>query len=313
MKKAIIIGAKGQDGRILTSYLLNHNYTVLGIDKDSIECSDKTPFNLVDILDANSVSFIIKKFLPDEIYYLAAFHHSSENKELMDYSGIWYISFQINVYGLINVLEAIRAINMQLIKLFYASSCLVYGDAALVPQNEETPFLPNDVYGISKTAGTHVCRLYRKNYGLFVAVGILYNHESLFRSDNFVSQKIIQAALRIKKGEISHFYLGDLSSEIDWGYAPDFVAAMQLILQLDKADDFVIATGQTHMVRDFVGYAFSKLGLDWSNYVREDKLIIKRQRRILRGDFSKLQKMTGWKPSVSFEQMIDKMLKGDCP
>lgn len=312
MKKAIVIGAKGQDGRILTSYLFRKNYVVLGIDKNFIECSDKTPWDSIDILDANSVFFIIKKFLPDEIYYLAAFHHSSENKELIDYSSIWHNSFQINVYGLINVLEAMRAINVQPIKLFYASSCLIYGDASVAPQNETTSFSPSDIYGISKTTGTHVCRLYRKDYGLFVAVGILYNHESSLRPDNFVSQKIIQAALRIKRGEISCFYLGDLSSEIDWGYAPDFVEAMYFILQLDKADDFIVATGQTHTVHNFVVYAFSKLGLDWSNYVKEDKLIIKRKRGSLRGDFSKLQKMTRWKPSVSFEQMIDKMLNGDC-
>ncbi|SRR5579883_216193 len=309
MKKALIIGSKGQDGQLLTAHLTKQNYLVLGVARNKTECSDQTSWEPVDILNQSAVTSLIKKFQPDEIYYVAAFHHSSQNKELVDPSVLWSKSFEVNVSGLVNVLEAIRTSGTP-IKLFYASSCLVYGDTTTTPQTELTPFSPNDIYGITKMTGVQICRYYRKQYHIFAAAGILYNHESALRPERFVSQKIIQGALRIKRGESDSLQLGNLSAEIDWGYAPNYVEAMHRILQLETPDDFIIATGITHTVRDFVVNTFAKLGLDWTRFVKEDKTIIQRGRGKLQGDPTKLQQLTGWQPTVSFEQMINYMLDG---
>jgi len=311
MKKAIIIGSEGQDGRLLVSRLLKQNYTVLSVARNLTICSDDSTWPLVDIVDSEAMFALINQFKPDEVYYLAAFHHSSDSKALNDLTLLWSKSFQINVNGLTNVLEAIRLCHPAT-KLFYASSCLVYGYTVQAPQTELTPFAPEDVYGISKMTANQICHYYRYHHNIFVSVGILYNHESSLRSAGFVSQKIIQGALRIKRGESQGLVLGDLSAEIDWGYAPNYVEAMQLILQLNKSEDFIIATGQTQTVRDFVEITFKKLGLDWTKYVTEDTSLLHRRRGKLQGNPDKLQKMTGWKPTVSFEQMIHNMLEGVC-
>lgn len=310
MKKALIFGAKGQDGQLLTYYLLKKNYTVLGIGKNTAECSDGSFWQPLDILNFKAVCYLIQKFLPSEIYYLAAFHHPSQSEELLSPGMLWENSLAINISGLTNVLEAV-CLNDKSIKVFYASSCLIYGNTTIFPQTEETPFAPEEIYAITKMTGMQICRYYRTQYHLFVASGILYNHESTLRSRNFVSQKIIQGALSIKRGDINYLNLGDLDAEIDWGYAPNFVEAMHLILQLEQAEDFIIATGKCHTVHDFVISAFSYLGLDWSIYVRQNNSIIQRRRGKLVGDFSKLRNRTGWFPSVSFEKMIANMLNGD--
>lgn len=311
MKKAIVIGAKGQDGKLLVARLLRQNYTVISIARNTIECSDDSIWPFVDILDAEAVRLLIEKFMPDEVYYLAAYHHSSDNKALTDLSLLWNKSFQINVNGLTNVLESIRLTHTSA-KLFYASSCLVYGYNMDAPQTEHTPFAPEDVYGISKMTGNHICHYYRNHHNLFASVGILYNHESSLRGANFVSQKIIQGALSIQRGESHSLALGDLSAEIDWGYAPNYVEAMQLILQLDEGEDFIIATGKTQTVQDFVETTFKKLNMDWTQYVTEDSSLIHRRRGRLQGNPEKLKQMTGWAPTVSFEEMIHNMLQGSC-
>lgn len=309
MKRAIIIGAKGQDGRLLTEHLLKNNYLVLGLSRTSTECSDDSHWKPVDILDSEAVAKMIDTFKPDELYYLAAFHHSAENKELINPAALWDKSFQVNVTGLVNALEGIRT-KASVAKLFYASSCLIFGRSSPAPQSEQTPYAPGDIYGISKMTAMHLCRHYRNQHKVFATTGILYNHESHLRPEHFVSQKIIQGALRIKRGESTNLQLGDLSAEIDWGYAPNFVEAFHLSLQLEESDDFIIATGETHTVRDFVSNTFSRLGLDWKNYVLEDKAIIRRDRGKLQGDSQKFHKLSGWKPSVAFEEMIGHMLNG---
>lgn len=309
MKKAIIFGARGQDGQLLTSYLSKKNYTVLSVGKAAVECTDGLIWQPLNLLNEKSTYDLITKFSPDEIYYLAAFHHSSQSQELQSPSDLWSNSLAIHVTGLTNVLEAVLKHN-SLIKVFYASSCLIYGNTMVSPQTEETPFNPIEIYAITKTTGMQVCQFYKNNFNLFVACGILYNHESVLRSSNFVSQKIIQGALNIKNGRIDHLDLGNLDSEIDWGYAPNFVEAMHLILQLNKAENFIIATGKSHTVRDFVDCAFSTLGLDWPLYVKENNFSIQRTRGKLVGDYSKLRDNTGWVPSVSFKQMIHNMLNG---
>src|SRR3990167_3847539 len=310
MRRALLFGAKGQDGQLLTSLLVKKNYVVLGVSRTTVDCTDGSYWQPTDILNFQSVRELIQRFLPDEIYYLAAFHHPSQNKELLSPEGLWSSSLAINVSGLINVLETVRLYHL-IAKVFYASSCLVYGNTITTPQTEETPYAPDEIYAITKVAGMQACHYYRAQHSLFVASGILYNHESALRAKKFVSQKIIQGALSIKRGETKHLDLGSLSAEIDWGYAPDFVEAMYLILQLDQAEDFIIATGTSHTVRDFVTNVFSVLGLDWAECIRENDNIIQRRRGKLVGDFSKLKNKTGRIPSVSFNQMIVNMINGE--
>ena len=310
MKKALVLGAEGQDGQLLTDFLRRKKYLILGVGKNISLSTDKRHWPAMDVSNFQSVSNVIKSFSPDEIYYLAAYHYPSQNKELHSSADLWANSFSTHVLGLTNVLESIRLYN-QAIKLFYASSCLIFGNTAVSPQTEDTPFVPNEIYALTKATGMQVCQYYREQYCLFAASGILYNHESILRAKNFVSQKIIQGALSIKNGKADYLDLGNVSTEIDWGYAPNFVAAMYQILQLDHAEDFIIATGKSHTVLDFVVQAFSYLGLDWSKHVRVNNSIIQRQRGKLVGDFSKLRSKTGWKPTVSFNQMIVNMINGD--
>lgn len=309
MSRAIIVGSEGQDGRLLTELLRARGDTVLGLSRRAVECSDGSLWRSVNILRREDVAEAVQAFSPDEIYYLAAFHQSSEGRTLLEPTELWQRSFDVHVFGLINFLEAIRrgATNA---RIFYAASSLVFGRSAHPPQTEETPFSPECIYGISKVAGIQACRFYRRQYGGYAAVGILYNHESTLRAENFVSQKIVRGAFRIKHGEMEELVLGDLSAKVDWGYAPDFVEAMTRILKLAEPDDFIIATGQAHSVGDFVSDAFGSLGLDWRDYVRESKSIPLSVRGQLLGDAGKLRRLTGWTPTVTFEEMVDRMVRG---
>ncbi|MFH2024273.1 MAG: GDP-mannose 4,6-dehydratase [bacterium] len=308
MKKAIIIGNRGQDGTLLTQLLKDKEYVVLGVDSATVECSDGSDWTAVDILNMGSVANLIKVFLPDEVYYLAAFHHSSQCTDLLNSSDIWDESFNIHVRGLINVLEVIRCTNAK-IRLFYASSCLIFGRPEQVPQTEVTPINPQCIYGITKATGVHCCNFYRIHHSIFASAGILYNHESHLRSERFVSQKIIRSAIQIKRGQQQKLVLGDLSAQADWGYAADYVDAMWRILQLDAADNFVIATGKLHTVLDWVEIVFQALNLTWRDYVREEKSLIKRAQSTYVGDSSKLRRLTDWYPSTSFKEMIFNMLR----
>ena len=194
-------------------------------------------------------------------------------------------------------------------RLFYAASSLCFGDATESPQTESTPLAPRCVYGITKTAGVQCCRLYRQTHGLYALSGFLYNHESPLRPEKFVTQKIVRAAKAIARGEQSELILGDLSARIDWGWAPDYADAMTRTLRLPEARDFVIATGETHSVRDFVEIAFTRVGLDWQNYVKENTVLLQRRNAPLVGDASLLRQLTGWKPMVTFPEMIDLLLQ----
>jgi GDPmannose 4,6-dehydratase len=308
MKKAIVIGHQGQDGRILFEQLEQENYSLLGLGREcskSVRMKDYAPVN---ILDSAQVESVVADLKPDEIYYLAAFHHSSEEFLGADVPALWQKSFDVHVRGAIHFLEAMKKHSPRS-RFFYAASALVFGEAKDEPQNEDTPLRPQCIYGITKTAGIHACRFYRSNGGIFASAGVLYNHESRFRAKKFVSQKILQAALNIKKQQEGKLVLGDLSARIDWGYAPDFVRAMRAILSASTADDFVIATGETHTVREFVEIAFGLLGLDWTRHVEEKPGLIERRRSILRGDASKLARLTKWQRTVTFEQMVERLLK----
>jgi GDPmannose 4,6-dehydratase len=308
MKHALIIGSHGQDGSYLYESLTRQEYRVLGIDVTTVRASFPEPPLPVDIQDPTALAALIRGFVPDEVYYLAAFHHSSEDA-LTDDAGLFRTSFAVHVTALVHVLEALKHHAPQA-RLFYAASSHVFGAPAITPQDETTPIAPICVYGITKAAGLQVCRFYRRQHGLFTSVGILYNHESPRRSIKFVSQKIVSAAIAIKNGTQRNLMLGDLAAQIDWGYAPDYVEAMQRMLQLQTPDDFVVASGALHTVRDFVEGVFRELDLDWKQYVVEDAQVVRKQaKRNLQGQAAKLQAATGWHPTTSFAQMIKLMVR----
>ncbi len=306
MKRAIIVGSHGQDGKLLYDFLLKRRYSIAGIDKNQIRCSPGISFKKLDILKFKEVANLVKKFQPSEIYYLAAFHHSSEdlpceNVELL------YRSYAVHVAGLLNFLESVRIFYPKA-RLFYAASSHVFGEAREKIQDENTPINPSCIYGITKAAGLALCKLYRSRHGIFSATGILYNHESVLRAEHFVSKKIIKGAIDIKKGRQKKLVLGDLGAVIDWGYAPDYVRAMYLILNSKTPSDFIIATGKPHTVLDFVKVAFEYLDLNWKLHVKEDHRIVCKQNFFRVGNPRNLIKSTGWKPKVNFKEMIKIMV-----
>jgi GDPmannose 4,6-dehydratase len=212
-------------------------------------------------------------------------------------------SYAVHVAGLLNFLEAVRILCPQA-RIFYAASSHIFGESKDKIQNENTPVNPSCIYGITKAAGLALCRFYRFRYGIFSAAGILYNHESVLRSGCFVSKKIIKGAIDIKKGRKNKLALGNLSAVIDWGYAPDYVRAMHLILKSKIPDDFIVATGKPHTVLDFVKAAFEHLGLNYKLYVKEDSRIVCKQNFYRIGNPMNLKIKTGWEPSVDFKEMV---------
>ena len=309
MKKAIIVGSNGQDGRLLCENLSRCNYHIIGIDQSLYHSHAGETCMTVDINDYQAVADLVRTHMPDEVYYLAAFHHSSENLPLQENNKIFTQSFQIHVFALVNFLEALR-IFAQDARLFYAASSHIFGNASIEPQNEQTPYNPTGIYGITKAAGIYACRFYRNQYRLFVSTGILFNHESQYRQPIFVTIKIIDGAIDIKNGFQDKLTLGNLDAEVDWGYALDYVEAFRRILGASMPDDFIVATGKKHTVRDFVEITFSHLGLDWKKYVEEDATIISKSGATLIGNPEKLVRVTGWKPSVDFSEMIKLLLQG---
>jgi len=307
MKTAVIVGSQGQDGTYLFKYLQKKRYKVIGLGRGSVRSNVKADLSPVDILKPTDVADFVKKHRPDEIYYLAAVHHSSQDQKEDD-EALFKRSFRVHVHGLIHFLDAMN-LYARKTRLFYAASSHIFGEPSAKIQNEGTPAVPVCIYGITKTAGVEVCQYYRRELGLFVSVGILYNHESPLRAEKFVSQKIVKAAVAIKEGRQKELVLGDLSARIDWGFAGDYVEAMQKVLALAQADDFIIASGQTHTVREFVEGVFKSLKLDWKKYVREDKQLIQKTRRYLQGDSAKLRAATGWTPKTDFKTLIALMVK----
>ncbi|HPH55013.1 MAG TPA: GDP-mannose 4,6-dehydratase [Smithella sp.] len=308
MKKAIIVGSNGQDGRLLCENLSRCNYHIIGIDQSLYQSHAGETCMTLDINDYQAVADLIRTHMPDEVYYLAAFHHSSENLPLQENNKIFSQSFQVHVFALVNFLEAMKIFSKDA-RLFYAASSHVFGNASIEPQNEQTPFNPIGIYGITKAAGIYACRFYRNQHRLFVSTGILYNHESQYRQPLFVTTKIINGAIDIKNGFQNKLSLGNLDAEVDWGYAPDYVEAFRRILGASMPDDFIVATGKKHTVRDFVEITFSYLGLDWTKYVEEDAKIISKSGAILIGNPEKLVRITGWKPSVDLRGMIKLLLQ----
>jgi GDPmannose 4,6-dehydratase len=307
MKRAIIVGCNGQDGRILFAQLESLGYSLIGIAREGVRLANATGPERVDIADAAQVQTLLKHFGPDQIYYLAAFHHSSEDAIALDTPALFQASQQVHVTGLVMFLQAMAKVAPRA-RLFYAASSLVFGDPPNSPQDEQTPLNPRCIYGITKTAGIHACRFYRNTQNLFASVGIFYNHESTYRRPVFVSQKIAHAAAAIALGQDQKLVLGDLGARVDWGWAEDFLLASRQILDLPQADDFVVATGEAHSVQEFAALAFAEVGLDWAKYVQEEPNVLARRRGGLVGDSSRLNARTGWQPKVAFSEMVARMV-----
>jgi len=307
MKCALIVGCQGQDGSLLRELLLGRDYAVTGLSRQSVHMPDGGQSPPVDVADPSAVAETIKVARPDEIYYLAAFHHSSQQTAANDTQAIWAASMAVNASGPVNFMEAARQ-HAPHARFFYAGSCLAYGAPSETPQTEDTCFRPECVYGISKAAGIQAVRHYRKVHGLFAVAGILYNHESHLRAEKFLSRRIVEGAWRIKRGQENVLTLGDLSARADWGYAPDFVEAFWKTLQALQAEDYVICTGRTHTVLDWVEQSFGLLGLDWREKVRENSSLVKRKREPYVGENSRILRHCGWSPSTSFERMVELMV-----
>ena len=272
-------------------------YLVGGVDRDE-----------VDIRSVSAVRQLVERLGPGEVYFLAAFHNSAEDPALDD-GELVRRSFEINTLALNNFLHAIAATSGET-RLFYAASSHIFGNPGTDAQDENTPLNPVDPYGISKTAAVHLCRYYRRERKVFCSVGILYNHESPRRAAAFVSRKVVKAAVGISRHLQDRLVLGNLDAKVDWGFAPDYADAMWRILQLPEADDFVIASGETHSVRELVQTAFEAVGLDWTKHVEVVPGVArKRYGNTLQGNNSKLESRTGWRPSMSFPAMIQHMVE----
>jgi GDPmannose 4,6-dehydratase len=306
VRNALIVGAGGQDGRLLTRHLLDHGYAVRGWTRIKPASPLASECAQIDLLDSTSIERELRNLQPNEIYYLAAFHHSTEDSIELSPAELMRRSFDVHVTGLRNVLQVIKTF-LPGTRLFYAASSHVFGAAVAESQNEQTPFAPTSAYGISKAAGIDCCRLFR-NDGVFAATGILFNHESSLRKASFLSQKIVQGVLQARRDEAFKLVLGDLHACVDWGYARDYVDAMFRMLQLPKPDDFVVASGETHTVQEFAQAAFAAAGVDWSQHVGTDARLLKRNSQPLRGDSGKLRKATGWAPTVTFIELVARLV-----
>jgi GDPmannose 4,6-dehydratase len=297
--KALITGVNGQDGFYLKKHLEKLDYKIIGIDVDSSE----------SLGNFDEVEKLLQSFEPDEIYHLAAYHQSSEDKGVNDLE-IFQKSYESNILSTANILEAMLRHGKKS-RLFYANSCLLFGEPSTFPQNENTPLNPQCLYGFSKYQGLKLCQLYREKYGLFVSNGFLYNHESPRRPTQFVTQKIVQKALEIKRTGQGKLVLGDLDAQVDWLFAGDVVKAMHLILKADRPQEFVIASGILRKIRDFVRLTFEELDLRWEDYIEVDPTLLTRNRsKTLVGDSTLLSSVTGWNPETTFENLIKIMVQG---
>jgi GDPmannose 4,6-dehydratase len=308
-RRAVIIGAMGQDGYYLSALLERVGYQVVGIGRDVLKTGrDERRF---DVLDFHQVSDLIMELRPQEIYYLAAHHHSSQ-EQIAGVPDLFAESFRVHCLGLANVLEAIK-IHSSRSRVFYAASSLVFGEPASAPQSEQTPFSPICIYGITKVAGIDLCRMYRRDHGIFCCAGILYNHESPRRPEKFITRKLVKAAVAASRGQLAKVTVGNLSGQVDWTAAEDTVRAMHAMLQLDAPEEFVVASGEAHTVREAAELAYSLVGLDYRNFLEESETVLHRPtRRVpLVGDSSLLRKRAGWRTEISFEQMLEAMVRAE--
>jgi GDPmannose 4,6-dehydratase len=312
-KRAMITGITGQDGSYLSELLSEKGYQVYGmVRRSSVENFDriehiKDQLHLIqgDLTDQSSLDEAIKTVKPDEVYNLGAqsFVPTSWNQPVL--------TADVDGLGVTRILEAVRKHKPDT-KFFQASSSEMFGKVREVPQTETTPFYPRSPYGVSKTYGHYITVNYRESYDIFACSGISFNHESPRRGLEFVSRKVTDGVARIKLGLANNLPMGNLDAKRDWGFAGDYVKAMWLMLQQDRPDDFVIATGETHSVKELVQAAFSFVGLNWEKYVVVDrKLIRPAEVDSLVGSPAKARKKLGWKPEVSFKQLVEVMVDAD--
>lgn len=344
MKKALISGITGQDGSFLAEFLLQKGYEVHGILRRSSsfntgriehlyfdewvrDMKQKRTINLHygDMTDSSSLIRIIQSVQPDEIYNLAAQSHVKVSFDVPEYTA------ETDAVGTLRMLEAVRILGMEKkTRIYQASTSELFGKVQEVPQSETTPFYPRSPYGVAKQYGFWITKNYRESYGMFAVNGILFNHESERRGENFVTRKITLAAAAIAAGRQHKLYLGNLDARRDWGYAPDYVECMWLILQQDTPDDFVIATGEYHSVREFATLAFRRAGIElrWEGTGLEEKgidtatgrTIVEVDKRFFRpseveellGNPEKARRQLGWNPrKTSFEELVNRMVDAD--
>ncbi len=319
MKKALITGITGQDGSYLAELLLKKGYEVHGLIRrastfntgridhlyqDPHQPGTRLLLHYGDLSDSSQLTNLVYNIQPDEIYHLGAQSHVMVSFEMPEYTG------DVTGLGTIRLLEAIRKSGVRT-RFYQASSSEMYGDAP-APQNEQTPFRPRSPYAAAKVYSYWLVRNYREGYNLFTCNGILFNHESPRRGETFVSRKITRAAARIKLGLQKKLYLGNLETKRDWGYAPEYVEAMWMILQQDHPEDYVIATGEAHSVREVLDEAFSQLDLDWKQYVEIDPRYFRpTEVDNLVGDASKAKRQLGWEPKVRLKELVRIMVDAD--
>lgn len=313
-KRALITGITGMDGSHLADFLLNKGYKVYGMVRRSSSISitniehiiDKIEILHGDMTDQNSLLRCLKDSNPDEVYNLAAQSFVGESwntpEQTSDVTGL----------GVLRILESIREFNPR-IRFYQASSSEMFGRMVENPAKESTPFYPRSPYGVSKLYGHWITINYRESYDLFACSGILFNHESERRGIEFVTRKITDGVAKIKLGLSEKIYLGNLDARRDWGYAPDYVEAIWLMLQSDTPDDYIVSTGVDYSIRDFLNIAFNHIGInDWSKYVGIDQKFMRpAEVDVLNGDSSKIKSVLGWKPKTSFEELVKKMVDSD--
>lgn len=319
-KIALITGITGQDGSYLAELLLSKGYEVhgiirrsssfntariAGIYKDPHDPDNRLRLHYGDLTDGSALNQLLKSVRPDEIYHLGAQSHVRVSFDIPEYTG------DVTGLGALRLLEAIRETGVKT-KFYQASSSEMFGLVQEVPQKETTPFYPRSPYACAKVFGYWLTVNYREGYNMFACNGILFNHESPRRGETFVSRKISRGVARIKAGLDQFLYLGNLKAQRDWGYAPEYVEAMWRMLQQDKPGDFVVATGETHSVEEFVQEAFQYVGLDWKKHVKIDPRYFRpTEVDLLIGDASKAKKLLNWEPQVKFKDLVRIMVDAD--
>jgi GDPmannose 4,6-dehydratase len=312
-KKALITGITGQDGSYLAELLLEKGYEVHGLVRRSSSFNtwridhvrEQLELHYGDLVDQNSLARALGSIQPDEVYNLAAQSHVKVSFEMPVYTT------DVTALGVLRLLDAVRDLGLKA-RVYQAGSSEMFGLVQENPQTEKTPFHPRSPYGVSKVYGHWLAVNYRESYGMHVSNGILFNHESPRRGENFVTRKITMGVAAIKQGRAKDLKLGNLDAKRDWGYAKDYVEGMWRILQQEKPDDYVIATGETHSVREFCEEAFGSVGLDWKDFVKVDpKYFRPAEVDLLLGDAGKARKVLGWTPKVAFKELAKLMVEAD--